>query len=85
MSKNIRRIHVGEFKTTEKIKKYLLEVLESERISEFSKVSLFEKKMAEFIGTKYAIALNSGTSSLIAGLEAIKNKYENRIKCYYNS
>jgi dTDP-4-amino-4,6-dideoxygalactose transaminase len=75
MSKNIRRIHVGEFKTTEKIKKYLLEVLESERISEFSKVSLFEKKMAEFIGTKYAIALNSGTSSLIAGLEAIKNKY----------
>jgi len=71
----MRRIHVGEFKTTEKIKNYVMEVLESERISEFSKVKLFEKKMAEFIGTKYSIAVNSGTSALIAGLEAIKHKY----------
>jgi dTDP-4-amino-4,6-dideoxygalactose transaminase len=75
LAKNKKKIHVGEFKTTDKIKKYILEVLESERISEYVNVDSFEKKFAEFIGTKYSIALNSGTSALIAGLEAIKNKY----------
>lgn len=75
--KKKRRIHVGEFKANEKITNNILDVLKSGRISEGAKVKLFEKKWAEFIGTKYSITLNSGTSALIAGLEAIKNKYPN--------
>jgi len=78
-SKSKKRIHVGEFITTEKIRNNILEILESGRISEGVKVSLFEKKWAEFIGTKYSIALNSGTSALIAGLEAIKIRFPNKI------
>lgn len=74
-TKNKRKIHVGEFKTTEKIKNYILDVLNNERISEHKQVHNFERKFADFIGTKYSIALNSGTSALIAGLEAIKHKF----------
>jgi len=74
-SNNKKRIHVGEFKTTEKIRKKILEVLDSGRISEGPYVTEFEKKWAKYIGTNYSIAVNSGTSALIAGLEAIKNKY----------
>lgn len=73
--KDKKRIHVGEFRATEKIKKSILDILNSGRISEHTQVKSFEKKWAEFIGTKYSIALNSGTSALIAGLEAIKNKF----------
>jgi len=76
-TKNRRKIHVGEFIATEQIKKNVIEVLDSGRISENIKVNQFEKKWAEFVGTKYSIALNSGTSALIAGLEAIKQKYPN--------
>ena len=75
LKKSKKRISVGEFKTNKRIKKYILDVLNSQRISEYNYVRAFEKKWAEFIGTKYSITLNSGTSALIAGLEAIKNKY----------
>lgn len=71
-------IHVGEFRTTEKIRKYILEILDSGKISEFSNVNNFEKKWAEYIGTSYSVSVNSGTSALIAGLEALKIKYPNR-------
>jgi len=77
-SKSEKRIHVGEFITTEKIRNNILEILESGRISEGVNVRLFEKKWAEFVGTKYSIALNSGTSALIAGLEAIKIRFPNK-------
>lgn len=36
-----------------------------------SKVGLFESKFREFIGTEYALAVNSGTSALIAALVGI--------------
>lgn len=75
LKKNSKRIHVGEFKTTKKIRNIVLKILDSGRISEGYYANLFEKKWAEYIGTKFSVALNSGTSSLIAGLEAIKNKY----------
>ena len=72
---NKKRIQVGAFRTTEKIRKYVMDVLDSGRISESINVSNFEKKWAEFIGTKYSVAVNSGTSALIAGLHALKHKY----------
>ena len=39
--------------------------------TEPSKVYQFERTFAEIIGTKYCLALNSGTSSLLAGLASL--------------
>lgn len=73
--KNFRRINVGEFRVTGEIKNAINGVLERERISESEKVHKFEKEWAKFIGTDYSVSLNSGTSALIAGLFALKKKY----------
>lgn len=74
------KIRVGDFKIGEEEKKAINEVLESGRISEGPKIREFENKWAEYIGAKYAIALNSGTSALIAGLNALKYHPKLKIK-----
>jgi len=66
------KIQIGDFKIGEDEKKAVNEVLDSGRISEGIKVKEFERLFAEYIGVKYAITLNSGTSALIAGLTALK-------------
>jgi len=68
----LRRIHVGDFKLGEDEKKAITEVVESGRISEGTKVRDFEREWAKFVGTGYAICVNSGTSALIAGLTALR-------------
>lgn len=67
------KVRVGDFKLTEGNKQAVLDVLSSGRISEGEKVRLFEKKWAEFIGTKYAVATSSGTAALIVALSAAKH------------
>lgn len=69
------RISVGEFHIGDKEKKALVEVIDSGRISEGRKTFEFEKAWADYIGTKFSVAVNSGTSALIAGLSALKTKY----------
>lgn len=69
------RVYVGEFKLGKKEKKALIEVIESGRLSEGKKTFEFEKAWADYIGTKYSVAVNSGTSALIAGLCALKHKF----------
>ena len=49
---------------TKKEEKYVLEALRSGVLSIGPKVQEFEKKFAEFIGTKYACAVSSGTAGL---------------------
>jgi dTDP-4-amino-4,6-dideoxygalactose transaminase len=71
---------VGEFTVSEEEKQAINEVLESGQISEGEKVKAFEKAFAEYIGTKYAVAVNSGTSALITGLEASKVKFKIGVK-----
>jgi dTDP-4-amino-4,6-dideoxygalactose transaminase len=66
-----RRISVGNIKINKEGKNIILEILESNRISEDKKVFEFEKEWAKFIRTKYCILVNSGTSALIAGLTAL--------------
>lgn len=66
-----QRITVGDIRIGQEEKNIILEVLESNRISEDKKVFEFEKEWAKFIGTKYCILVNSGTSALIAGLTAL--------------
>jgi dTDP-4-amino-4,6-dideoxygalactose transaminase len=47
-------------------------VLDSGKISEGPRTRDFEKGWAKYVGTKYSIAVNSGTSALIVGLSALK-------------
>lgn len=69
------KIYVGEFKLGKKEEKALIEVIDSGRLSEGKKTFEFEKVWANYIGTKYSVAVNSGTSALIAGLCALKHKF----------
>lgn len=67
------RIRVGDFKLGFKEKRIINEVLDKGLLSEGLKVNEFEKKWAKYIGTKYCVALNSGTSALISGVFATKH------------
>lgn len=65
------KIPVGNFVIGDEERSAIMKVLDSGRISEGHFTKLFEQEWAKYIGTKYAIALNSGTSALIAGLLAL--------------
>ena len=56
-------------------KKYVNQALNAGRLSQGEMVYKFEKWFAELHNQKYGIALNSGTSALHIGLEALKEKY----------
>jgi dTDP-4-amino-4,6-dideoxygalactose transaminase len=59
--------------------KYLKEVLDSGWLTTASKSLLFEQKFAEYIGVKYACAVNSCTSALHLGIEALDVKMGERV------
>jgi len=67
-----RYVPVGDFKLLEDEKAAIIEVLEKGRISEWKKVREFERSFADYIGTKYCLAVSSGTSALLLGLLALK-------------
>ena len=69
---NKRRVNVGDFRIGREEREAINEVLDSGRISEGKKVREFEKKWAEYIGTKYCIATSSGWGALVSGLTALK-------------
>ena len=66
------RIRVGDFRLGAEERQAIQEVIDSGKISESSKTREFEEKFADYIGTKYCVVLNSGTSALIAGLYALR-------------
>ena len=70
------RVRVGDFRIGEEERKAINDVLDSGNISEGENVRTFEKEWAKYIGTKYAIAVSSGTSALIAGLTALRYREE---------
>lgn len=51
--------------------KAVLDVLCSGRLAQGERVREFEKKFAQFVGVRYAVAVNNGTSALIAALLAL--------------
>jgi dTDP-4-amino-4,6-dideoxygalactose transaminase len=71
-------ITVGDFRIGKEEKDIINEVLDSGRISEGKYVKKFEIEFAKKIGTKYCVALSSGTSALVAGLLALI--YSGKIK-----
>jgi CDP-6-deoxy-D-xylo-4-hexulose-3-dehydrase len=79
----MRRIPVGDFKIGDEEKKAINEVLDNGKLSEGMKVREFEKLFAKYIGTKYAIAVSSGTSALMAGMTAMI--YDESIDVNYSS
>lgn len=50
--------------------RYVCDVLKTPQLSLGPKLSEFEARMADYIGTKYAIAVNSGTSGLHLALKS---------------
>lgn len=73
----MRRVYVGDFHLGDDEKKAVMEVLDLGRISEGKKTREFEKLWAHYIGTKYSVAVSSGTAALIVGWCALlqRNKY----------
>ncbi len=69
-------VRVGDIRIGREEKEAINKVLDSGRITEGERTREFEKKFAQYIGTKYSVALSSGTAALISGLTAIKYLYE---------
>ena len=69
------KIGVGYAYISEKGKEYVNQALDANRLSQGEMVYKFEKQFAELHEQKYGIALNSGTSALHVGLEALKEKF----------
>ena len=68
-----KRISVGDFQIGTEERAAINEVLDTGRISEWKKVNEFETLFADYINTKYCVAVHSGTSALIVGLSALIN------------
>lgn len=68
----VERIPIGDFRAGERERELVLEVLDSNRLSEWKKVEEFEKRFAEYVERKHSIAFNSGTSAEITGFKALQ-------------
>ena len=69
------KIGVGYASVTELEKKYVLDALDSQRLSQGKYVAEFERKFAEMHGHRYGVMCNSGTGALHLALLALKEKY----------
>lgn len=62
----MKRIEFGQLAIGDIAKKHIQDCLDTNWISMGPKTELLEEKFAEIMGTKYAVATSSGTSSLVA-------------------
>jgi dTDP-4-amino-4,6-dideoxygalactose transaminase len=65
------RVSVGDFKLGPGERAAIMEVLDSNRITEGVKVAKFERLFSQYLGVKETVLVNSGTSALITGLNAL--------------
>lgn len=72
----MKKIQIGDFKIGREEKKAINDVLNSGRISEGAKVAEFERRWANYIGTKFSVTTSSGSGALITGLTSLKYKYK---------
>lgn len=68
----MNKVGVGHASVTELEKKYVMDALDNERLSQGKYVALFEKEFAKRHDQKYGVMLNSGTSALHIALEVLK-------------
>jgi len=66
------KIGVGFASVTDIEKKYVMDALDNERLSQGKYVARFEKDFAQAHGQKYGVMCNSGTSALHLALETLK-------------
>lgn len=66
------KIGVGCASVTELEKKYVMEVLDNQRLSQGKYVAEFEKNFSKMHGQTYGIMCNSGTTALHLALETLK-------------
>lgn len=66
------KIGVGYASITEVEKKYVMDALDNERLSQGKYVNKFEKEFAAAHGQKYGVMCNSGTTALHLALETLK-------------
>ena len=66
------KIGVGYASVTEIEKKYVLEALDQQRLSQGKFVAAFEKRFSAMHGHKYGVMCNSGTGALHLALEALR-------------
>ena len=71
MIKILKKIPQIEPSLGEEEKKELLSVIDSGWFTEAKKTRQFESMFAEFVGSKYAIAVTSGAAALYIGLKAL--------------
>ena len=67
-----KKIGVGYASVSELEKKYVLDALDSQRLSQGKYVAEFEKKFANLHGHDYGVMCNSGTTALQLALETLK-------------
>ena len=65
------KVRIGDIRIGEEERASVLESLAEGRLSEGRKTREFEKRWARYIGKKHCVALNSGSSALLAGLHAL--------------
>lgn len=68
----MEKIGVGFASVTDIEKKYVMDALDNERLSQGKYVSQFEREFAQAHGQKYGVMCNSGTSALHLALETLK-------------
>jgi perosamine synthetase len=66
-----REISLGRPDITDLERRYVMEVLSSPYLSLGPKLVEFEKRLANYVGTSYAVAVNSGTSALHLVIRAL--------------
>ena len=64
-------IKVGDIRLGAEEKQAILDIVNTGMLSEGKKTKEFERLWAKYIGTKYCVAVNSGTSAVLAGLYAL--------------
>ncbi|KKL84082.1 hypothetical protein LCGC14_1968320, partial [marine sediment metagenome] len=65
-------VQIGDLRVTRGIRSAVGRVLESGRFTEGRETAAFERERAAQVGTRFAVAVNSGTSALISALTALK-------------
>lgn len=71
-----KQIGVGDFRFTPRIKKYIAQVIKTNRVSYGPLSQRFEERFAKEHDCKFAVFVNSGTSALHIALQALKEHHD---------
>src|SRR5712692_4299821 len=69
------QIGIGGFHISERAKRLVMDVLDSNRLSAGPMMERFESQIANLHGCSYGLMCNSGTSALQIALAALKERY----------